>query len=75
MIYFVSIYSWVYAFLIFLSIILRLVEDDNEEITLALAVVTGWAFCLFFARGFAFLGPYISMIQIVRSAMSCCLVH
>eukprot|EP00117_Sycon_ciliatum_P020548 scpid28817/ scgid18272/ Transient receptor potential cation channel subfamily V member 6; CaT-like; Calcium transport protein 1; Epithelial calcium channel 2 len=55
--------SWVYGFLIFISVILRLAENDDEEITLSFAVVLGWFFILFFARGFRFLGPYIAIIQ------------
>ncbi|XP_043935646.1 transient receptor potential cation channel subfamily V member 5-like [Protopterus annectens] len=52
-----------YACLVLITLILRLTSTEGEDVSMSMALVLGWMYTLYFARGFKLLGPYAIMIH------------
>uniref|UniRef100_F7CJL7 Uncharacterized protein n=1 Tax=Ornithorhynchus anatinus TaxID=9258 RepID=F7CJL7_ORNAN len=53
----------VYACLIVIIMILRILASEGETVVMSLALVNAWCNIIYFARGFKLLGPLCIMIQ------------
>ncbi|XP_078510241.1 transient receptor potential cation channel subfamily V member 6-like [Lissotriton helveticus] len=52
-----------YAFLVLMTLVLRVSEAEGEATPMAFAMVLGWCYVMYFARGFESVGPLTIMIQ------------
>ncbi|XP_069057968.1 transient receptor potential cation channel subfamily V member 6-like [Pleurodeles waltl] len=52
-----------YACLVLIIMVMRLSDTDGEATPMAFAMVLGWCYVMYFARGFVALGPLTIMIQ------------
>ncbi|CAH1801793.1 unnamed protein product [Owenia fusiformis] len=60
-----NILRWVHIIIFLTTAILRVFCHPREEIALALLMLTGWAYMLFYSRLFAKLGPYVVMLETI----------
>ncbi|KAM8924708.1 transient receptor potential cation channel subfamily V member 6-like [Pelodytes ibericus] len=63
-----------YSILILVILILRVTNTDGEVVPMSMALVLGWCYIMYFARGFQMLGPFTIMMQkmAVRDLMKFC---
>ncbi|XP_078538459.1 transient receptor potential cation channel subfamily V member 6-like [Lissotriton helveticus] len=58
-----SIIIMAFALLILVILVMRVTTTDGEEIPMAIAVILGWCYILYFSRGSKLVGPFTIMIQ------------
>ncbi|XP_043935647.1 transient receptor potential cation channel subfamily V member 6-like [Protopterus annectens] len=52
-----------YSTLVLIILIIRLSSSDGEVVPMSMALILGWMYILYFARGFKMLGPYTIIIH------------
>ncbi|XP_069098922.1 transient receptor potential cation channel subfamily V member 6-like isoform X2 [Pleurodeles waltl] len=53
----------IFAFMVLITLILRITSTAGEAVSMSFAVVMGWCYVMYFTRGFQMLGPFTIMIQ------------